>query len=214
VLDSSAKQNSSLRDRKKQRTRRMLIDAAVDLCLRQGYEATTVEQIARAADVSTRTFSRYFATKDAVFIAVLDDFAEAIVAELTAQPPDLGPLEALRAAHAAVLGRMTKRPVVGLSSDRLLLMLRIVYSSNTLRQAAIDYRNPHMMEVLARHMGVPADDPGLELAIALFSTTIVNACSHLVAGDPDVRLGPEAVMERLDHALGQVAEFAAKLNVR
>jgi AcrR family transcriptional regulator len=203
-----------LRDRKKQRTRRMLIDAAVDLCLRQGYEGTTVEQIARAADVSTRTFSRYFATKDAVFIAVLDDFGEEIVAELTAQSPDLGPLEALRAAHAAVLGRMSKRPVVGLSSDRLLLMLRIVYSSNTLRQAAIDYRSPPAMEVLAKHMGVPVGDPGLELAIALFSTTIVNACSDLVAGHPDVRLGPDAVMERLDRTLGQVAEFAAKLNVR
>ena len=43
----------------------MLVDAAVELCITQGYESTTVEQIAAAAEISTRTFSRYFATKDA-----------------------------------------------------------------------------------------------------------------------------------------------------
>ena len=83
MTDSSVKQPMSLRERKKQRTRRLLIDAAVDLCLKQGYDNTTVEQISAVADVSTRTFSRYFATKDAVFIAVLDDLADEIAAELT-----------------------------------------------------------------------------------------------------------------------------------
>ena len=82
MIDTSVQQIASLRERKKARTRRTLIDAAVDLCLRQGYESTTVEQISDAADISPRTFSRYFASKDAVFIAVLDDLATEIVAEL------------------------------------------------------------------------------------------------------------------------------------
>jgi AcrR family transcriptional regulator len=192
----------------------MLIDAAVDLCLRQGYECTTVEQIAEAADVSTRTFNRYFATKDAVFIAVLDDLAHEVVAELRAQPSNLGPLEGLRAAHVAVMTRLTKHPLAGLSTERLVLILRIVYASGRLRQAAIDYRSRPAMEILAEHMGVPVDDSRLELGIALFSTTIVNACSDLVAGDPDVKIGPEAVIERLDRMLCEVARFAAELNVR
>jgi AcrR family transcriptional regulator len=213
VVDPSAKNTMSLRERKKQRTRRMLIDAAVDLCLRQGYESTTIEQIASAADISTRTFSRYFATKDAVFIAVLDDFADEILAELLTQPWDLGPLEALRAAHVAVLDRLSKRPLERMSAERLAMMMRIVYSHDTLRQAAIDYRSQATMELLAAHMGVPVDDSGLNLAIALFSTTIVNACSDLIA-DPVVRPRPEAVKERLDRTLGQVADFTAKLNVR
>lgn len=192
----------------------MLIDAAIDLCLRRGYDGTTVEQIAEAADVSTRTFNRYFATKDAVFIAVLDDLADEVVAELRAQPPDLGPMEALRAAHVAVLSRLTKHPVAGLSAERLALILRIVYASDALRQAAVDYRSGPAMEILAEHMGVPVDDSRLELGVALFATTIVNACGDLVRGDPGVKIGPEAVLERLDGTLGEVARFAAELDVR
>ena len=214
MTDSSVNQPTSLRERKKQRTRRLLIDAAVDLCLKQGYDNTTVEQISAVADVSTRTFSRYFATKDAVFIAVLDDLADEIVTELTSQPSDLGPMESLRAAHEAVLTRVVKRPTARLSRDRIVLILRIVYSSDTLRQAAIDYRSRPAMEILAKQMGVPVDDPRLELAVALFATTIVNACSDLVADESNARLGPEAVMDRLDATLGHVAKFAADLHVR
>lgn len=191
----------------------MLVDAAVELCVKQGYENTTVEQIALAADISTRTFSRYFATKEAVFIAVLDDLATEIAAEVASQPADLGPMEALRAAHMAVLGRVSRHPLVGLTGDRIALILRIVNSSDALRQAAIDYRNPATMETLARHMGVDPADKQLDLAVALFATTIVSACSDLVDDAGDAPLGPDVVMERLDRMLGQVARFAADMDV-
>jgi AcrR family transcriptional regulator len=213
VVEPSVSRLSGLRERKKERTRRTLINAAVDLCVRQGYESTTVEQISQAADVSRRTFSRYFATKDAVFIAVVDDLTDEIGAELTAQPSALGPMEALRAAFVAVLTRVAERPLVGLTTDRIVLILRVVYSSPALRQAAIDYRSRPTMVALARHMGVPPDDPNLDLAVALFNTTVVSACSDLVAGEADVPLGPEGVMARLEETLRQVAALAAELRL-
>jgi AcrR family transcriptional regulator len=62
-----------LRERKKERTRRALITAAADLFERQGYEATTVADIAAAADVATRTFFGYFPSKEAVLFADTGD---------------------------------------------------------------------------------------------------------------------------------------------
>jgi AcrR family transcriptional regulator len=213
VPDSPADPRQSLRERKKQATRRMLVEAAVELCVKQGYETTTVEQIAAAAEISTRTFSRYFATKDAVFVAVLDDLADEIARELTSQPRDLGPMEALRAAHMAVLERASRGPLEGLTTDRVALILRIVNASDALQQAAIDYRAEAVIEILAERMGVSPDDRNLDLAVALFSTTIVRACEDLT-DDGDAPLGPRAIMDRLDATLGHVAQFAAEMDVR
>jgi AcrR family transcriptional regulator len=53
-----------LRDRKKRRTRQAIRAAAIDLFTQQGVEATTVDQIASAADISPRTFFNYFESKE------------------------------------------------------------------------------------------------------------------------------------------------------
>lgn len=56
----------SLRERKKAKTRERLIAVAHKLFVRNGFESTTIDQIAKKAEVSRRTFFRYFPTKEAV----------------------------------------------------------------------------------------------------------------------------------------------------
>ena len=94
-----------LRERKKIKTRAAIRREAFRLIDEQGYVGTTVEQIADAADVSTRTFSRYFRTKEAVLLS--DDLIEPIVNAFIAAPSDLSPIAAYRHAVAATFGAMT-----------------------------------------------------------------------------------------------------------
>ena len=87
---------AGLRERKKARTRASLREHALRLFREQGYQATTVEQIAAAAEVSPSTFFRYFPTKEDVVLQ--DDMDTRLVEAFANQPPDLAPIPAIRAA--------------------------------------------------------------------------------------------------------------------
>jgi AcrR family transcriptional regulator len=87
---------AGLRERKKARTRASLREHALRLFREQGYQATTVEQIAAAAEVSPSTFFRYFPTKEDVVLQ--DDMDTRLVEAFANQPADLAPIPAIRAA--------------------------------------------------------------------------------------------------------------------
>ncbi|CDO07184.1 transcriptional regulator [Mycolicibacterium cosmeticum] len=213
MADAAGGTDLGLRERKKQRTRATLVDAALELCLRQGYEHTTVEQIAAQAEVSARTFSRYFATKEAVFLTLIEDLADEIADEITRLPPHLGPVEALRVAHVEVLTRVDGETVGRLTKERIVLMLRIINGSDALRHGAFEFRHPRVLALLADRMGVPIDDRRLRLGVSMFSSIIVAACGDLVADTADARLGPLLMVQRLNQACIHAAEFAADLDV-
>lgn len=211
VAAANRETDLGLRERKKQRTRTTLIDAALQLCLRQGYETTTVDQIAALAEVSPRTYSRYFATKEAVFLTLLEELSEEIALELRRLPRGIGPLEALRAAHVSVLTRTAAGGVGRLTSERVVLILRIINSADALRQSAFDFRNDSVVAALADQMGVPADDQRMLLGLSLFSAIIIAACGDLVADDDGTALGPLVMADRLNRACRHVAGFAGEL---
>lgn len=200
-----------LRERKKLRTRATLIDAAVRLCLEQGYDHTTVEQIAAVADVSPRTFSRYFATKDAVVMTLVDDFVTAVAEDLATIPFEVPVLEALRRAHINVLTRVETGKVHGLTSERIVLMLRIINSTPALKVAAADFKPPATVVALAERMGVAMEDRRLKLVSAVWSAIIITACGDLVGGQDGMELGPGLMAERISSAFAQFTGLTADL---
>ena len=86
---------AGMRERKKERTREAIVRAALQRFEEKGYEATTVEEIAAAADISPRTFFRYFTSKEDVVFLGQDEENAMVVELLRARPPDEPPLDAL-----------------------------------------------------------------------------------------------------------------------
>jgi hypothetical protein len=85
----------SLRDRKRARTRQALIDAAVDLIERKGYEATTIADIAAAAEIGTRTFFSYFPSKEDLLFPETDRRVRVAVDAIAGRSPDEEPADVL-----------------------------------------------------------------------------------------------------------------------
>jgi AcrR family transcriptional regulator len=95
---------TSLRERKKAKTRLAIREHAMALFKDQGYDRTTVEQIAAAAEVSPSTFFRYFPSKEEVVLQ--DDYDALLIAAFHAQKADVPPLRALRNAITEVFSSM------------------------------------------------------------------------------------------------------------
>jgi AcrR family transcriptional regulator len=97
------------RERKKQQTRAALRSAAVRLVGQRGLDAVTIEDITEAADVSPRTFSNYFASKEDALTAPDPDRLSRLRAELAARPAEETPLQALRAVLVADTEALARR---------------------------------------------------------------------------------------------------------
>ena len=195
-----------LRERKKQRTRATLIDAAVELCERQGFDRTTVDQIAAIADVSPRTFSRYFATKDAIALALVDEVLDRTAVELIHQPRGMNHFEALLRAYLAMAESAKAAPAGELSAERIMCIVRIVLSSPTLRQASLEYRANSVDAELANRMGAAVNDRSPRLVSAVWGSILMTALTDLA--DQDREWSQRSIDDLIDRLGVSFAEFA------
>lgn len=95
--DSPGEVEGGRRDRKRQATHRALRNAALELVAERGYAHVTVEDIAEAADVATRTFFNHFPSKESAVIGADPSRVEHLRLALLGRPASESPLEALRA---------------------------------------------------------------------------------------------------------------------
>jgi DHA2 family multidrug resistance protein-like MFS transporter len=172
-----------LRDRKKARTRAAIQACALQLFREQGYDATTIEQIIDAADVSETTFFRYFPAKEDV---VLDDgYDPRLIEAFQAQPPEVPLVQALRAAFAATFAGMTAQQQAE-QNERITLTLTVP----RLRATMLD-KVSQAMQLLARAMAERAGRRPDDFAVRTVAGAIVGAAmavSAAVADDPDADL--------------------------
>jgi AcrR family transcriptional regulator len=156
-----------LRERKKAKTRATIQDHALRLFQEQGYDATTVEQIAEAAEISPSTFFRYFPSKEDVVL--YDDLDPLFIAAFEAQPPNMSPIEAMRRTLRAVF---TSAPADQM--ERQWERARLALAVPELRMRMLDQLVAAVQliaEMAAKRVGRRADD----LAVRTFAGATVGA---------------------------------------
>ena len=144
------------RERKKLETRRALFRVAVDLFSQRGVDATTVEDIADAVDVSARTFHRYFASKEEVLFFDAAERRARFGAFLADRPDEEPLLDSLRAAAHDLAAAFLGDP----DDDRR--RLRLVRGSVTLRAQNLhhtDLLSQIVVEYAAARLAIDAHDP-------------------------------------------------------
>jgi AcrR family transcriptional regulator len=104
VMASTTAPQPGLRERKKIQTRQAIRHAAYRLFADQGYDGTTVEQIAAAADVSASTVFRYFPTKEDIVLS--DEYDPLMEAALRARPAGEPFVESVRQAVVGLIREM------------------------------------------------------------------------------------------------------------
>lgn len=95
-----------LRERKKAKTRSLIQEHALRLFAERGYDETSVEDIAEAAEVSPSTVFRYFPTKPD--LVIYDDLDERMIEAFATQPPELNAVQALRASFRTGFGALAR----------------------------------------------------------------------------------------------------------
>ncbi|WP_051885581.1 TetR/AcrR family transcriptional regulator [Streptomyces hygroscopicus] len=163
-----------MRERKKIKTRQAIRRAALRLFAEQGYEATPVDRIAAAADVSTSTVFRYFPAKEDI---VLTDEYDVLMAEaIRERPPDEPPAVSLRHAVVGLLG-----PAAGAEREELLVRLALVRQVPALRtrmSGGLADNGVLLGEVLAERSGRAPDDFEVRVVVGAVLGALREAVFH------------------------------------
>ncbi|GAA2161793.1 TetR family transcriptional regulator [Actinomadura napierensis] len=195
---------AGLRERKKQKTRLALIDAALELFLEQGYEATTIDEIVAAVEVSQRTFFRYFATKEDVVTSFPAEHDHVLAEALAERPEGERPFTALFESLRVVL-----RTIAGsdpADSERFRRVRQVIEATPSLisaQMARYKAAESDLAAVIARREGVdPVNDLRPQIVVAFYSSATRIAFEDCARQDI---WDPETVAARVEEAVALVS---------
>jgi AcrR family transcriptional regulator len=215
-VDAAAEQRG-LRERKKERTRRQIADTARRLFAERGFDAVTVAEVARAADVAEKTVFNYFATKEDLFYSGMEAFEERLLGAVRDREPGETALAAFRRFLLVPQGvfALDDGPE---ATEQLRTVTRVITESPALlareRQVLARYTEA-LAALLAEEAGASADDlepwVAAHALIGVHRSLIEYVRRRVRAGATAGEIGPElfAQAERavalLDRGLGGYA---------
>ncbi|WP_456636757.1 TetR family transcriptional regulator [Bradyrhizobium sp. USDA 10063] len=188
-----------LRARKRQETREKLTRAAMALFLERGFEATTLDDIVAAADISRRTFFHYFASKEDVVFAWQEESTAALIAAVAARPADESMLAAAESAIIAMVGQLDPGEAVAmarLKRDNPALQARDQVKYEKLERALAD--------ALLKRAGNKVDKMQARL-VAMIATGAMRVGGELWAAE-GAREKPELLAKRMFAAIRAIFE--------
>lgn len=189
-----------MRDRKRARTRTALVVAAVDLFERYGYDGATVADIAAAADIGTRTFFSYFASKEELLFPDSAARVRAAVAVIEARKPHDRPVDVLlRALHDVGAAAGEPDDLV----DRVAaLRLRLIRTVPAVRGRALQLQLDAQREIaghLRRAFPEELNEVGAAAMVGAFVGAVSGALQVLL-DDPAALDDPDRLREQLRQA--------------
>jgi AcrR family transcriptional regulator len=179
-----------LRERKKAKTRSLIQEHALRLFRERGYDETSIEEIADAAEVSPSTVFRYFPTKPD--LVIYDDLDERMIEAFRSQPPELNALQAMRASFRSGFGDLAGEEMA-LQLERESLM-RSVPELQSAMLSEFARTVGEIAELVGERAGRPADD---DAVLALAGAIIGVAIAAWFASD-DRDSATARFLERMD----------------
>jgi AcrR family transcriptional regulator len=200
-----------LRERKKQRTRQALIETALRLFEEKGYEETTIAEIAAAADVSTRTFFSYFASKEDVVYFDNEARTDAILADIADRRPGESVIDLLLRAAAHSLAATNEDD--DLTMELALARFRLIMSVPALQARGLHLlfdSNLRLAEALEH--AYPGELDPVEAAAAIGAVSGASKLAAIAAarrGDTPDQIR-EATARGVDLAVHGLAALGAR----
>jgi AcrR family transcriptional regulator len=188
-----------LRERKRQQTRERLTRAAMALFLERGFEATTLDDIASAADISRRSFFHYFDSKEDVVFAWHEEITAALVAAIGARPASESMLAAAENAIAAMARQIEPGEAIAmarLKRDNPALQARDQVKYEQLERALAD--------ALGRRAGHKAEKLGARL-VAMIAAGAMRIGGELWVAE-GAREKPEVLVKRTFAAIRAILD--------
>jgi AcrR family transcriptional regulator len=160
-----------LRERKKQRTRELIVERAMALFDERGFEHVTIADIAAAADIAPRTFFSYFPSKEDVVFHDFHVYFGALESQMDARPAGTSTLDVLRAFVEAILERMDHEDPAEQCRRR------VVANSPALQQRdreMVGRFERLLADNLARDLGVERDSPRARVVAAASAAALTE----------------------------------------